>query len=342
MIRHHALKHTRFACALVALALAAPQAFAVNKDMVELQTQIQQLQDAVSRLQQTNAESMGVLKDLVQQSADSVNRMSLTIDSLQKQMHSQADATGGKVDQVSSQVQALNDSLDELKARLNSLERALQAVQGQQQSIDAALQNLATSPGSAPGGAVPGGTQPGAVPGGDQPGAQGAPMANGGAPATPPQVSPAPPAPKPPAPPITELYSSALSDYMAAKYSLASNEFNQVIRNYPDNALSGNAYYYLGEIDYRANRFNSAVKDYDHVLEQFPDNQKVPVSHLHKAQALLTLSAASTGERKAEQREAGIDELRALITRFPSSPEAAQARIRLNGMGVPLVAKRPA
>ena len=69
-----------------ALLFGGSSAFAVNKDMVQLQTQIQQLQDAVARLQQSNDERMGVMKDLIQQTADSVNRMSSTVDTLHKQM----------------------------------------------------------------------------------------------------------------------------------------------------------------------------------------------------------------------------------------------------------------
>jgi TolA-binding protein len=87
----------------------------------------------------------------------------------------------------------------------------------------------------------------------------------------------------------------------------------------------------MGEIDYRLGKFAAAVKDYDHVLDQYPSNPKIPVSHLHKGQALLAM----------KQREAGINEFRALIQRFPNSPEAAQARTKLNGMGVPVAVKRP-
>ena len=114
--------------------------------MVQLQTQVQELQTAVARLQQSNDERMGVLKDLVQQSADSVNKMSVAVDALQQQMRTQHDSTNTKLDQFSGQVQTLNDSLDEVKARLNNLEKAMKSVQDQQQSIDAALQNLAPNP----------------------------------------------------------------------------------------------------------------------------------------------------------------------------------------------------
>jgi tol-pal system protein YbgF len=111
---------------------------------------------------------------------------------------------------------------------------------------------------------------------------------------------------------------------MAAKYSLATSEFHDVIQNYPDDTLSGNAYFYLGEIDYRAGHFADAIKNYDQVIQRFPANPKVPVSRLHKGSALLAM----------KDRQAGIDEMRALIQRFPNSPEAAQARTKLSGLGV--------
>jgi TolA-binding protein len=326
-------------CAFVlvfSFALSTPS-FAVNKDMVQLQQQVQDLQDAVAKLQQSNDERMGVLQHLVEQSVDSVNKMSLTIDTLGKQMRSQQDATGGKMDQVSGQVQALNDSVDEIKARLNRLEKALQDLQTQEQSINANLQNLtppagttAPADGSSAGPTAPPMMQqqapPPQVPIVNRRGkpSAGVPMAAVTDPV--PDVA-STVAPSAAAPASADLYKTALSDYMAAKYPLASSEFAEVGRMYPDDALAGNSYYYLGEIDYRNGKYAAAVKNYDRVLDQFPDNSKVAVAHLHKGMALFQL----------KQNDAGVRELRALITRFPNSPEAAQARSKLNGMGVPIV-----
>jgi tol-pal system protein YbgF len=288
--------------------------------MVQLQTQIQQLQDAVARLQQSNDERMGVLKDLVQQSADSVNRLSVNLDALQKQLATQQATEGTKVDTVSGQVQALNDSLDEMKARMNRLEKMLSDVQGQTQSISAALQNNAAPAGQTAGQAP---VQPATT---DQPGALPPPA---------PQSSftqPAPlsgrrdalPAAAASAPPVEELYKAAYADYMAAKYPIAIAEFGDIIKSYPDDSLAGNSFYYLGEIDYRAGKYAAAAKNYDKVLEQFPGSNKIPASHLHKGQALIAMN----------QNEAGVRELRTLIQRFPTSPEATQARSKLNAMGV--------
>jgi len=334
---------SKWAALPILLALAAPPAFAVNKDMVQLQTQVQELQDAVARLQQSNDERMGVLKDLIQQSADSVNKMSVTVDALQQQLKSQHEATSGKMDQVSGQVQSLNDSLDEVKARLNNLEKVLQSVQNQQQSINATLQNMTPPAGTTGPDATPSGAPavlPSVTPQPAAPAAPATPIADSGKPSAaipfaatqgPPQGPPAKVPHSASAAPAGDLYNTALSDYMAAKYPLATNEFNGVIRTYPDDPLAGNAYYYLGEIDYRAGKFAAAIKDYDHVLDGFPDSQKTAVAHLHKGQALIA----------TKQTEAGVHEFRMLIQRFPNSAEAGLARSRLNGMGVSIASKPP-
>jgi tol-pal system protein YbgF len=305
------------AALLAGLIFSCPSAFAANKDMVQLQTQVQQLQDAVARLQQSNDERMGVLKDLVQQSADSVNRMSVALETLQKQVSTQQEAQAGKIDQLSGQIQSLNDSVDEVKARLGTLQKLVQDVQSQQQSMSANIQN---QPG---GSASPVPVNP--IPDNSAP--TPAPIVRRGKPSADIPMAAAPPpaaSGASGAPPADELYKTALGDYMAAKYALAASEFGDVVKNYPDNPLSGNAFYYQAEIDYRGGKYAAAVKAYDSVLEQYPDSNKVPVSHLHKGMALVALN----------QKEAGVREFRTLIQRFPNSPEAMQARSKLSGMGV--------
>jgi tol-pal system protein YbgF len=316
---------------LAAAFLCGSPAFAVNKDMVQLQTQIQQLQDAVARLQQSNDERMGVMKDLIQQSADSVNRMSVTLDALHKQMQTQQEAQNTKIDQVSGQIQSLNDSVDEIKARIGSLQKLIQDVQGQQQSMNANMQSQPQTGQTSPtgGSASPAPANP--LP--EAPPPTPAPIVRRGKPSAgvPLAADSTPPASAAGsgAPPADELYKTALGDYMAAKYALAAAEFGDVVKNYPDNPLSGNSYYYQAEIDYRGGRYAASIKAYDSVLQQYPDSNKVPVSHLHKGMALVALN----------QKDAGVREFRTLIQRFPNSPEAMQARSKLSGMGVTVTPK---
>ena len=111
----------RFVPAVLLAATITLPAHAVSKEMVQLMTQVQQLQDAVARLQQSNDERMGVMKDLVQQTADSVNRMSVTVGNLQQSVSKQNAEAAGKVDQLSGQIQSLNDTLDELQVNKMNL-----------------------------------------------------------------------------------------------------------------------------------------------------------------------------------------------------------------------------
>lgn len=298
------------ALALAAIALTTPHAFAVSKEIVQLQTQIQQLQEAVARLQQSNDERMGVMKDLVQQTTDAVNKMSVTLDAVQRQGRTQSEASTTRIDQVTGQMQSLNDSLDELKARLGRMEKNIAEMQNAQQSINARMESSATPTASAP--VVE--TAPPPVAARDKP----KPTAASTLPTN------------PAAPPVEDLYRTAYGDYNGAKYPLATVEFNDVIKFYPDSNYAGNAYFYLGEMEYKAARYGPASRDYDKVIEQYPGNPKIAISQLRKGESLLAL----------KQTDAGARELRSLIQRFPASAEATTARGRLNALGITIAPSR--
>lgn len=274
------------------------RAHAASKDMIQLQTQVQQLLDMVQRLQSTMDTRFAVLQNLAQQTADQATQMSGTVNTLQQKLNAQNEALSGKLDSSAGQVQSLNDSVDELKTRIGKLEQSIQNLQNQ-------LQNVQSAP---PGGAAPTGS--------DNSGGQQAP---GGAPA-----GPGGGAAMNAAPPLQQTYQAALSDFNAAKYPLATSEFQDVIRYYPMDPFAGSAQFYLGEIAYRQHNYDEAVRSYNIVLEQFAGSSKAPAAQLHKGMALIALN----------KKEPGVHELRSLIQRYPQTPEAAQARAKLNAMGV--------
>ncbi len=254
-------KHVWLFLAAGFLLAAASPCFAANKDMIQLQTQVQTLSDQVSRMQQSIDERMGVMRNLVEQSADSVNKMSVTVNGLQQKLSSESGENGQKLDQVSSQVQALHDSVDELKSRLAKVSKQLDDMQNSGQNL------VAGQP--APGGGS--GVGPGSNPA--QPAASAAP-------------------------PADVLYNNALRDYNAGKYDLSSQEFNDYLKYYGTTDLAGNAQFYLADIEYRQGNFDAAVKDYDKVLEQYPSGQKAAAAQLKKGYALLELGQRDAGVRE--------------------------------------------
>ncbi len=130
-------KTTVLALALAAVALFPMAGMAQKKEIVQLQTQMQMLSDQVQNLQRSNDERLGVMNRLVEQSADSVNKLASTLDALQKNIQAQQQQTQGKVDDVAGQIQSLHDAVDELKARLNNVQKQLSDMQAAQQNLNA-------------------------------------------------------------------------------------------------------------------------------------------------------------------------------------------------------------
>ena len=289
------MKKHSFPALLALLALAAcmaqPAAAADTKSqLIQIQTQLQILQDNMSRMQQSFDERMGVLKDLVTQQTDNVNKMGTMVQNLQKSVGQQTGDASSKVDQLSGQVQSLHDAVDELKANMLKMSKKLDDIQAQQQNMPS-QQPGATAPG--PGGAVNN---------------------------------------APTAPPPDTLYNAALADYNAGRNDLSAQEFAQYVQVYGNTDLAGNAQFYLGEIAYRQGNYQGAITAYNKVLDQYPGGNKGAAAQLKKGFAFLELG----------QKDAGVKELRSLLARYPKSPEALQARERLNKLGVAGAASRPA
>jgi len=256
---------------LATLWLTAAPAWAVNRDLIQLQTQVQQLQDQMTHMQQSFDERMGVMKSLLDQNTDNINKATAAITSLQTSLQKQQADSGTHVDQLSGQLQTLNDTLDELKARLDKVSKQLEDMQ-------AAQQNLSTQP-----------------------------------------AQPQPPQ----APPPDVLYNNALRDYNAGNNDLAGQEFAQYVKAYPNTDLAGNCYFYLAEVAYRQGNYQEAEKNYDLVLQEFPGGNKSASAQLKKGFSLIELG----------QKSEGIAELRHVVQRYPHSPEALQARERLQKLG---------
>jgi tol-pal system protein YbgF len=117
--------------------LGVAPAWGVSKDMVQLQTQVQQLQEQMTAMQRAFDERMGVMKNLVEQDTDAVNKVAAALTALQTTLQKQQTDVGSHTDQLSGQIQALNDTMDELKVRLAKLSKQLEDMQAAQQSLAA-------------------------------------------------------------------------------------------------------------------------------------------------------------------------------------------------------------
>jgi tol-pal system protein YbgF len=284
-------------------ALFAPQpAGAVSKEMIELQQTVSQILQAQQDLRSTVDGNNAALRTLVQQSLDSVSRLSGEMNAVQKSVQEVQANTGSRIDTMTQQTQGLSDNLQDVQARVAKLSQQLNDVQNLLQSIDAKVS----------GGSVTGTPAP-SVPAG----AEGAP----------PPSSPSGMAPIS----ADTLYQNGLRDLTSGKYDLARQEFSDYIHNFPSNDLAGNAEFYLGEIAYAQNDYKTAISSYDTVLANYPKSFKLAASLLKKASAEIELG----------MKAGGIRDLREVVRRFPGSDEARRAQAKLREVGAS-PATRPA
>lgn len=273
--------------------LAPPPASAVAKEIIQLQRDVALLQQQVRDLQQSVDRNNAVLKTLLEQSLDAVNRMTQTVTGMEQSVQEAQANTNSRVDSLAVQVQSLRDTVDELTARLGQMSQQLAETQSVLQSVDARL-----APGS-----------PGVV-------AEGPPASSPGA--------SSPSAPTTTAPPSADaLYAAALRDFTSGKYDLARQQFEDYLTYYARTQLAGNAQYYIGETFYQQRDFRRAIGEYEKVVANYPNSYKIAAAHLKKGYALLELN----------QRSEGVRMLRTVLEKFPRSDEAKLARSRLQRLG---------
>ena len=293
---------------LVLIALAAGFAFgemyapapagATSREIIQLQQDVSRLIDSQQNLSTSVEQKHAVLKTLLEQSLDSVNKLNTNMGALSQSVQQVQATTGSRLDAMGTQLQAMVDNMDELKSRLGKINQQMADTQSTLQSMDAKL-----------GGSAPQLPPPSAPPG-----------APGGSPAagqTAPQPATAQAAPPPSA---DVLYASARRDFDTGKYDLARQEFADYLKYYPSTDLAGNAEFYEGEISFAQGNYQDAVSAYDHVLVDYPKSFKLAAARLKKGLALLEMG----------QQAAAVRELREVARRHPGTDEARKANAKLH------------
>ena len=116
-----------------------------------------------------------------------------------------------------------------------------------------------------------------------------------------------------------QLYDVAYKDVTRGSYGLAVSGFQEFLRLFPQNPLSDNAQYWLGECAYTQNDLPKAIDEFQKVVKTYPEGDKVPA-------ALLKLGYCSLRLNDTAQAKRTFDDL---IKRFPNTEEARSAKQKL-------------
>jgi tol-pal system protein YbgF len=282
---------------------------AVAREIVELQQSVNQLIQGQKDIQTSLAQNAAVDKTLMEQSMDTVNKLTGTMMALQKTVQDMQANSGARLDTMSTQIQGISDNLQETLARMGKLNQQLADAQNAIQGIDAKLAGSAPPPiAAAPGAGAPGG--PAQSPNGLPP-IPGAPASAGGA----------PPAT---APSADLLYSNGLRDLNGKKYDLATQEFQDYLKYYSTTDLASNAQFYIGELFYFQQKYDQAIDSLSKVIDNYPKSFKIVSAHFYRALALIALG----------EKTSGVNELRMVVKTYPGTDEEKRAKAKLQELGV--------
>ena len=274
--------------------LGPAPAGAVAREIIELQSGVTSLIQGQQTMQTAITQNAAVQRTLIEQSLDSVNKLSTTLAAVQKNTQDFSAASGARLDTMGTQVQGLSDNVADLQARLGKLDQKLTDIQNTLQNVDSKM--AAPPPAPIPAGTPPSPTVPGAA----------SPLA-----------SVAPPAS------ADVLYSNGLRDINGKHYDLATQEFQDYLKYYGDTDLASNAQFYLGEIAFMQGGFQQALDAYNKVIENYPKSFKTASARMRKGFCLAELG----------QKAAAIRELRTVVRQYPGTDEAKRSAAKLKELG---------
>ena len=86
-----------------------------------------------------------------------------------------------------------------------------------------------------------------------------------------------------------DAYNTAFAKLKRADYKGAATDFTAFLKKYPENALAGNAQYWLGETYYVRKEYNNSAAEFLKGYQQFPKNTKAPDTLLKLGMSLKAL-----------------------------------------------------
>jgi tol-pal system protein YbgF len=222
-------------------------------------------------------------------------------------------ASGGlsqRVDVIETQIRALSSQMEQITRQLGGGQGSVpNAQQGFQQGAPQ-QQPVPQQPGAAPvppqSAVQPAPQQPGqrlgAINQGQQPAQQAAPQQ---------QVATVPETPQ-----SRAAYEAAYGHLLRRDFASAEKGFNDFLKTYPNDALAGNAQYWLGETFYVRGQFREAADTFLSGYRKYKSSDKAPANLLK-----LGMSLHQLGEKDAAC--ATFEELSA---KFPRAPQHLKQR----------------
>jgi outer membrane protein assembly factor BamD len=127
--------------------------------------------------------------------------------------------------------------------------------------------------------------------------------------------------------PVNNIYDSALNSLTKGEYKFAAQEFDEVERQHPYSTWAVRAKLMAAYANYLDNQYDSAIVALDRFIQLHPSNKDVPYAYYLKG--LSYYEQISNVTRDQQMTELAMRSLRELVSRFPNSKYARDAKLKI-------------
>ena len=118
------------------------------------------------------------------------------------------------------------------------------------------------------------------------------------------------------------LYEAAYDAFKDKKYKEARENFEAFMKEFPQDELTDNAQFWIGETYYGEKDFEGAILAYEAVLKKYPKSEKVPAALLKQGLSFIEIGDKKTGKTIFDK----------LIELYPESRETGLAKKKIEEM----------
>ena len=127
--------------------------------------------------------------------------------------------------------------------------------------------------------------------------------------------------------PVEVLYNRALDDLGRQDYKLAAKEFEEVDRQHPYSVWATKAQIMAAFTYYQSNKYDDAIIALDRFIQLHPGHRDIPYAYYLKA--LCYYEQISDVGRDQRITQQALDALAEVVKRFPETPYARDARLKV-------------
>lgn len=127
--------------------------------------------------------------------------------------------------------------------------------------------------------------------------------------------------------PVEQLYNRGLDDLSAQEYKSAAKNFEEVDRQHPYSVWATKAQIMAAFAYYESNKYDEAIIALDRFIQLHPGHRDLPYAYYLKALCFYEqISDVGRDQRVTQQ---ALDALAEVVKRFPDSPYARDARLKV-------------